>query len=152
MQSANSEAPVDELVGALMKHQALEIAACEREDVTAANRQTDKLSAILDQLAGTPVGRLALEALLTHEMPEVRLRAAGAVMAWAPEMAIPVLGRLVADWKPKDPRRGYVPVRTEAKGWLYDYFGVTDFDQNKLIEPLRAYGVDLPYRDYSAWQ
>lgn len=152
MQSANSEAPVDELVGALMKHQALEITACEREDVAAANRQTDKLSAVLDQLAGTPAGRFALEALLTHEVPEVRLRAAGAAMAWAPEKAIPVLGSLVADWRPKDPRRGYVAVRTEAKGWLYDYFGVTDFDQNKLIEPLRAYGINLPYQDYSAWQ
>lgn len=152
MQSANSETSTDKLVGALMKHQALEIEACEREDIAAANRQVDKLSAVLDQLARTAVGRQALEKLMSHEMPEVRLRAAGAVMAWAPDMAIPVLGRLVADWKPKDPHRGYVAVRTEAKGWLYDHFGVTDFDQNKLIDPLRAYGIDLPYRDYSAWQ
>jgi hypothetical protein len=152
MQSVNSETSVDELVGMLVKHQALEIAACEREDIVGANRHVDKLSAILDQLARTVAGRQALEGLMSHEMPEIRLRAAGAAMAWAPEMAIPVLGRLVADWQPKDPRRGYVAVRTEAKGWLYDYFGITDFDQNKLIEPLRAYGIDLPFRDQSGWQ
>jgi hypothetical protein len=84
---------------------------------------------------------------MDHELPEVRLRAAGQVLAWAPKLAVPVLGDLLVNWRPTDPRRGYVAVRTEAKEWLYDYFGITDFDRNKLIEPLRAYGIELPRQD-----
>ena len=45
-----------------------------------------------------------------------------------------------------------VELRISAKEALYRHFGINDFDQNKLIEPLRAYGVDLPYRDHGAWQ
>ncbi|GLS32970.1 hypothetical protein GCM10007937_46800 [Mesorhizobium albiziae] len=77
-------------------------------------------------------------------MPEVCVVAAGQVMAWAPDKAIPVLGKLVVEWLRKDPRKGYVAVRTEAKARLYDHFGIKDFDQNKLIEPLKAFGINLP--------
>lgn len=149
MTSITSDTPVDELVAILMKYQRLQVEAMEREDVRAGNRHFDRLSAALKQLAKTSPGRDALEQLLQDEMPEIRLRAAETMMAWDPERAIPVLGRLVAYWRPKDPLKGYVAVADEAAGWLYDHFGITDYDQNKLIEPLRRYGIELPrHRPY----
>lgn len=144
MTSIPADPDVKVLVARLIKHQKLQIAAMEHEDVLAGNRHFDKLYSALIQLAETSPGRDALERLMEHEMPEVRLRAAGQTMTWAPERAIPVLGRLIAEWRPSDRHKGYVSVRTEAKGWLYGHFGIKDFDQNKLIGPLRKYGVDLP--------
>jgi len=35
---------------------------------------------------------------------------------------------------------------------LYKYFNMRSYDRNELIEPLRAYGVDLPYFDHEKWQ
>ena len=146
MNSPVADAKVEDLVAEFVKHQSLEIAAQEREDTSSANRHFDKMYAVVKKLGNSQTGRSALEQLMSHVLPEVRLRAAGQVMSWAPEKAIPVLGRLVAEWRPKDPRKGYVAVRFEAAGWLYDYFSIKDFDHNKLIEPLRAYGIDLPRR------
>jgi len=139
-----TESHIRTLVDRLIESQKLEIAAREREDTRAGNRQVDKISAALRELVQSPSGREALEHLLTHEIPEVRLQAAGEVMAWAPRKAIPVLGRLILEWRPKDPRKGYIAVRFLAGLQLYEYFGIKDFDHNKLIEPLRAYGIELP--------
>jgi len=151
MTSASSDASIEELVATLFNFQKLQIAAMEREDVRGGNRHFDRLYAALKQLASTPRGRDALEGLMQHEMPEIQVRAAGQVMAWAPEIAIPVLGRLVVDWRPRDPRKGYVGVGTEAASWLYQHFGIKDFDRNKLIEPLRRYGIELPRRPDEIW-
>jgi hypothetical protein len=151
MKSIAADPDIERLVERLLRYQQLEIAAMEREDVSAGNRHFDKLHSALTQLAKTSSGRDALEHLLDHDTPEVRLRAAGQIMAWAPNKAIPVLGHLIAEWRPKDRNKGYVAVRTEAKGWLYDHFGIKDFDQNKLIEPLKAYGIELRRRPDEIW-
>ncbi|MBN9233098.1 MULTISPECIES: DUF2019 domain-containing protein [Phyllobacteriaceae] len=146
MASPVTDARITTLVSRLIEANELEIAAREREDTRAGNRQVDRMRLVLDELVNSPIGRDTLERLMTHEMPEVRLRAAGRVMGWAPKKAIPVLGSLVANWMPKDPKKGYVAVGLSA-GWkLYEYFGVKDFDHNKLIEPLRTYGIELPRR------
>lgn len=137
---------VEDLVSEFVKFQCLEIMAQERDDVRSANRYFDGMYAALKALADSQEGRDALEELMEHDLPEVQLRAAGKVMSWAPEKAIPLLGRLIVEWRPKDPKKGYVAVRIEASGWLYDYFGIKDFDRNKLIDPLRTYGIDMPRR------
>ena len=151
MTSGSSDSSVQELVAILLKYQKLEIAASERDDIDSANRYFDRLSAALDQLATTSPGRDTLERLMQHEMPEIRLRAAGRVMAWAPEMAIPVLGRLLVDWKPRDPRKGYVAVGDGARMRLYQHFGIRSYNRNDLIEPLRRYGIELPPRSGEIW-
>lgn len=145
MTSPVTDSSIRVLINRLIEANQLEIAAREREDTRAGNRQVDRMRLLLDELVSDPMGRDALERLMTHEIPEVRLRAAGRVMGWAPKKAVPVLGSLVAHWRPKDPRKGYVAVALSASWQLYQHFGIKDYDQNKLIEPLRAYGIELPW-------
>jgi hypothetical protein len=93
------------------------------------------------------------EGLLNSPSPFMRLRAAFRVLSWGPELAIPVLGRLLVEqFEPGLSPQERVELRISAKEVLYRCFGITDFNQNKLIEPLRAHDVDLPYRDHSGWQ
>jgi hypothetical protein len=69
------------------------------------------------------------------------------VCAWSPEKAIPVLGRLlVEDLGAESSAHERGDIRLGAKEMLYRHFGIDDFDRNRLIEPLRAYGIDLPRR------
>jgi hypothetical protein len=144
MTSPFTDVAIQSLVDRLVRHQELEIAAREREDTRAGNQQVRHIGAALDALEASAAGRAALERLMRHDLPEIRLRAASCVMRWSPDTAIPVLGQLAAHWRPKDPRKGYVAVGFYAGLELYPYFGVTDYDRNKLVEPLRAYGVDMP--------
>lgn len=143
MQFPEDEIAVQKLAADFIRSEKLEIAAHAREDIATANRHAGKAFATRRTLAESTLGRRALEELMTHDLPEIRLGAAISVMAWDSEAAIPVLGQLVATWKPGDAQKGYVAVSTDAKLALYDHFGVRDFNPNKLIAPLRKYGIHL---------
>ncbi|WP_268890741.1 hypothetical protein [Mesorhizobium xinjiangense] len=38
-----------------------------------------------------------------------------------------------------------------ASNYLEKHFGITSHDRNDLIEPLKAYGIDLPRRPERPW-
>jgi len=110
-------------------------------------------AAIDDLKAIVPEGRRELEILLEHRRPDIRLRAAHAVMMWATDLAIPVFGRLlVEDFGPEISANERSEIRISAALALYRYFGVRNYDQNRLIEPLKAFGIELPYYDHEKWQ
>jgi len=122
-------------------------------DVPAFNRHVKKMMAVGDALTALPEGRVRLEKLMTDRKPFVRLRAAQEVRRWAPHLAIPVLGRLIADdFKAELSPGERLELRISAKDSLCIHFDIMSFDQNDLIEPLAAYGIDLPWQDHSVWQ
>lgn len=133
----------------------LRMAAVCRLDPAAANRHLAKAKAAAETLAATPEGRAEIEKLLAHPVVHIRLSAAEEMADWAPETAIPIFGRLLdADLiamgvGSPDER---LDIRDRAKSWLYRYFDVRSWNRNDLIEPLKAYGVELTYRDHSKWQ
>lgn len=153
MTPISSDMPADALLKLLFKYQELYRQAVRRTDVPAANRHTQKVSAVASALAATPKEQEILESLLRHPTPYMRLRAAYRVLQWSPEMAIPVLGRLMFEDLGEDSSVDErIDIHTDAKEILYMHFNIRSFDRNDLIGPLKAYGVDLPYRDYSEWQ
>ena len=147
----NSNA-IDEHLRMFFEQHHLYAAAVRRQDVPAANRCLLKVSSRLDAIAGLAGGKALLEGLLDHVEPYIRLRAAGSVMGWMPYLAIPVFGRLLAEEINNLSPYERLDIDAEAVGWLYKHFEIRSFNQNDLIEPLRAYGIELPYRDYAAWQ
>jgi len=153
MTRINSDMPVDALLGLLFKYQELHRQAVRRIDVPASNRHVLKIIEAGNALASTSPGRDALEKLLTHPMAYMRLRAAQRVLEWDSKMAIPVLGRLLfenlGEESTVDER---IDIRTSAKDSLFMHFGIRSWNRNDLIEPLKTYGVDLPYRDYDKWR
>ena len=149
-----SDASLADVIDQLFMDQDGYESAVRNSDVPKANRLLLRVSGGLDSLASRGAdGRLALERLLEQASPYMRLRAAGSVLSWAPEKAIPVLARLVDDelGVARTPEER-LDIRTEAKGWLYRHFGIRNGDRNALIEPLKAYGVALAYRDPAKWQ
>lgn len=153
MTEPNSKIEPDKLLERLVKYQELQQLAFRREDIPAANRHFDKIVAATKGLAADPEGRQVLENLLHHSSAFLRMRAAIRVLRWAPEKAVPVLGRILSDHLEEgmSPNER-IEVRTTAANILYQHFGVRGFDRNKLIEPLQAYGVELPYQDHAKWQ
>ncbi|MGE0501418.1 MAG: hypothetical protein AB7I79_07090 [Rhizobiaceae bacterium] len=147
--SRSTEALVEEL----FRHQVLCRLATRREDTPAANRHLVKIWQIADALAVTTAGRLALETLMEHSDPDIRLRGAEAAKAWNLNKAIPVLARLLID--DLDSRFSPVErleVRISAAHQLYDHFGIRNYDQNHLIVPLSAYGIELQPIERTCWQ
>lgn len=112
----------------------------------AANRAFDSI------MAHGEAGRQAMEKLLGHGSPEVRFWAACAVLDWDPKLAVPVFGRLLRDPLPEtlhvDAR---IDIRFFSGDRLFQYFGDTSHNLNNLIEPLRAYGIDLPPSEERPW-
>lgn len=148
----DSEA-VAQLLQSLVKYQELQQLAFRRDDIAAANRHFDRIVAAANGLVANPEGRQTLELLLHHSSAFLRLRAAIRVLRWNPEQAVPVLGRILTETLGADLSASErIEVRTSAANTLYQHFGVRGFDRNKLIEPLRAYGVELPYQDHTKWQ
>lgn len=148
-----SDLPVEILRERFLKYQEQQKLAIRAEDVPAANRYMLKIIQYTDALASTSRGKDVLEELIASPLPFVRLRAAQWVCAWNPKVAIPVLGRLLIEkFGPDLSVDERLALRISAKDSLYDFFGIRSFDENDLIEPLRAYGVDLPYTDHSKWQ
>jgi hypothetical protein len=148
MTHRGSEDVVSSLVREYFEHQELQRVAIRRDRTPTANRQYARVRTILDRLmAIEPEGRLAIEALMVHPMAYARLIGAMKVYAWDPHKAIPVLGRLlVEDLGAESSAHERGDIRLTARGMLYRHFGIDDFDRNRLIEPLRAYGIDLPRR------
>jgi hypothetical protein len=128
-------------------------AAVRTDDIPEANRQMTKIITYGDRLAASgPEGREALEAMLDDASPYLRLRSARRVLAWAPQRAIPVLGRLLFEDLGGDRSAAErIDIRVSAKDCLYLHFGIKSWRQNDLIAPLRTYGVDLPYEDEAKW-
>jgi len=149
MKSAVSESSVAKLVEILIRNQQKQALAIRRDDTPTANRYMRKVNQAREMLAQKgSEGRSALEELMRHPMPQVRLDGAISIMQWAPELAIPILGRLIVDTGYEDMSAGErIEIRHDAKLCLYDHFGIRNFDQDKLIEPLKAYGIDLPPRN-----
>jgi hypothetical protein len=145
--------PIEKLLNTFFKYEELRMQAVRRLDVPAANRYLLRVSAASKALAATPDGRDELEKLLSHPTEYIRLSAAGTIMRWAPEKAIPIFGQLLVDHLSAitsvDER---LDIRITAKDWLYRHFNIRSFDRNDLIEPLKAYGIDLPHRDHKVWQ
>jgi hypothetical protein len=152
MTPATSYRTPDQLLDQLVKYQELHRQAVRRKNVPLANRQLLKVIAAADGLAASSRGRDILESLLDHRMAYMRVRAAARVLSWAPEKAIPVLGRLLMeDLGVESSVDERIDIRSEATGFLYRHFGIRSFNRNDLIEPLRAYGIDLPHRREEAW-
>ncbi len=105
-----------------------------------------------DCLAATEEGRLALEDLTKDPSPHLRLRAAYRCLTWSPRLAVPVIGNLIADdlvdaCAPME----RINIHTSAVDTLLLFFGIESWRQNDLIEPLRAYGIELPYEEEEIW-
>jgi len=147
--SKNLEQWAEEFVRRLQEQ-----AIADRTDNTRAYNRLHKkvleaLKAILD--AGRR-GRDVLENLLSHETPQVRMWAAGQVIKWDPDKAIPILGHLIVDKLPDETApMERVTIRMGASSYLEKHFGIRTYDRNELIEPLRAYGIDVPRRPEQPW-
>ena len=135
-----------------LRFQELQALAIRDGHISTANRHYSKMAAAKKQLAQSSEGRAVLEELLQSSDAFVRLRAGGQVIDWRPDMAIPVLARLMFEELPDLSAGEWLEIRQTAKGLLYNHFNIRSFDRNDLIEPLKAYGVSLPYRDHMIWQ
>ena len=142
-----SDLPLGDLVSEVEKYLELQRQAIARMDIPAANRYFGKLSPYLHAMESSPAGRERLEKYLDDPRPFVRDRAAEYVIHWAPDLAVPVLGRLlVEDFGKEMSVDERSEIRCAARMSLYLHFNIEDFDRNRLIEPLKKYGIDIPYR------
>ncbi|MBO6725700.1 MAG: hypothetical protein JJ911_08585 [Rhizobiaceae bacterium] len=146
-----SELPVEDLVGRFVKAQMKNQYAVREQNIPVANRQVDITMRTAEILIKSAKGRLALETLMSHSEPFVRLRAAQYVRRWAPDLAIPVLGRMLLDEYEDISVEESLEMIIGAKDSLYLHFGIRSFDWNDLIEPLKPYGIELPFWDRSKW-
>ena len=148
-----SELSISEAIDAFVGHLALRMQGVRNLDVPAANRHFLKAKAVADKLVASEPGRLAIEELLAHPILHIQVSAAEYVRRWDPDKVIPFLGRLLdADLSTIASVDERLDIRCRAKDALYMHFGIRSWDRNDLIEPLKAYGVNLTYRDHSAWQ
>lgn len=86
------EPGVDQLVEQIVQATTAEAGTLERQEMRAQNRLADRRhKAIQELLSRGETGRAALEGLLHHELPLVRLAAATSVFEWASDRAVPVL-------------------------------------------------------------
>lgn len=152
MTRRTSERSVQMQLERFLKFQKLQEIAFRDGDISAANQHHMKQAAASKHLAQSPEGRAILEDLLQSSDAFIRLRAGGTVIDWRPDMAIPVLARLMFEELPNLKGGVRLEIRTTAKGLLYNHFNIRSFDRNDLIEPLKAHGIDLPYRDHTKWQ
>jgi hypothetical protein len=151
MTRKTSELPVEDLVGRFVKAQMKNQYAVREQNIPVANHQVDITMRTAEILIKSAKGRLALETLMSHSEPFVRLRAAQYVRRWAPDLAIPVLGRMLLDEYEDISVEESLEMIIGAKDSLYLHFGIRSFDWNDLIEPLKPYGIELPFRDRSKW-
>lgn len=153
MTPTNSKASIQQMSKTFVEQQEKRMAAIRNLDVPAANRHHMRAAVVAEALSSTPAGRAALEKLHGHPILHIRLSAAENAMKWAPDEVIPFLGNLLdADLSFIESPDERLDIRDRAKGMLYKHFDIRSWDRNDLIEPLRAYGVELSYRDRSKWQ
>lgn len=154
MTQANSDTHLTEVVQRFVSQASLqqELSKADK-DIPAFNRSMSKLMAAAEVLVVSEAGRALLEGLLASPAAFERLRAAQYVRRWAPQLALPVLGRLIVDRLDGELTAGQrLELRVSAKDSLFSHFNITTSDQNDLIEPLSGYGVDLPWIDHRIWQ
>ena len=119
--------------------------AIRRDDVPTANKHALRMTHAVWRLRETEAGRTELEKLLTHSKPNIRLWAAGAAEAWAPDLAVPVLARLL--YEPLEKDGGAIEdvgIRMNAKAYLARHFGLHPSDLRELPGRLADMGIDLP--------
>ena len=125
-----------------------EIRALRAEDARAYNRLYDRIWNTLEAiiLSGDD-GKRAVEALLNHDEPLIRLRSCQHVIQWNPDLAVPVLGKLAAR-QGNFSKSGFeaFSIVCDSQVILSFHFngeGNLDFDtmEQKLKE---AYGIELP--------
>lgn len=120
---------------------------------SAYNRAYDRVTKVLNDIESHgDAGRQAIETWLGSDKTLVRFHAARRIIVWNSDVAIPVLGRLLVDPLPSH-FTGYerFSIKSSANHSLYKHFDIRNFDRNSLIEPLKAYGIDLPYRPEQIW-
>ncbi len=153
MTPRTSENSVHDLLQAFLDCEELRMQSVRRLDVPEANKYVLKAAAAAEALSKTAEGRAEIEKLLGHATLYVRVRAAGAVMDWAPDKAIPVFGSMLdADLSSIPSIDERLDIRVISRDWLYKHFNIRSANRNDLIEPLRAYGIELEHRDESRWQ
>ena len=144
---------IDENLSLFLRHLRMRMEALNKLDIPASNRHFLKAEEKAALLIASNAGRQAVEKLLQHPTVHIRLSAAEHVINWAPQTVIPLLGQLLdADLSAIGSADERLDIRVRTKDALYAHFHIRSSDRNDLIEPLRAYGVHLPYRDYSKWQ
>lgn len=148
-----SENSIQDLLEAFLDYEELRMQAVRRLDVPKANKYVLTAAAAANVLSKTAQGRAEIEKLLRHPTLYIRVRAAGVVMDWAPEKAIPVFGAMLdADLSSIPSVDERIDISVTSKDWLYGHFNIHNADRNALIEPLRAYGIELKHRDETLWQ
>lgn len=142
-----SDMLIEELADAFVEQVELQREAIREQKIPKANRHMDKVISLGDALGETPDGRQALVDLVGDDAPYVQLRAAQWTIDWAPDIAIPVLGKyVIEDLRHTLTDSEGIELRISAKETLYDHFSIESFDRNDLIEPLRQYGIEIPCR------
>lgn len=129
----------------LLREQARWEAAMRGSDALATDNAAERGDKILDTLAGTEAGKIALEELLSCSSPGLRLGVAATVRRWNPEKAVPVLAQLmhealdpnVAPWEDAG-------IRMNARIVLMDQFGLRLDDTIALAGKLAEMGISLP--------
>ena len=120
---------------------------------SAYNRVHLKLANILDKIeAHGETGQRAINTWLESDEPLIRLFAAVRALGWNSDVAIPVLGHLLVEPLPVH-FTGYerFSITSTARSILIEFFKTGNFSRNSLIEPLKAYGIDLPRRPEQIW-
>jgi len=132
-------------VKTLLENQMFWEKAIRRDDVPSANKYALRMTHAVRRLRETEAGRSELDKLLTHSKPNIRLWAAGSAEAWAPDLAVPVLARLL--YEPLEKDGGAIEdvgIRMNAKAYLAQHFGLHPSDLRELPGRLADMGIDLP--------
>lgn len=152
--STTSDRDLRKLVERFVHVSRLMSAAEKRVDIPTYNRLIVRNFAAGDEIerAGE-AGRRALESLLDHEIAQVRLAAGQRVLRWDPAKAAPVLLRLMTN-ESLQGIHGYerISVSHSANMMLHLHFDVPVYDGTELIEPMRAYGIELSPEQVQAWR
>ncbi|MFZ2102952.1 MAG: hypothetical protein WAU86_20550 [Oricola sp.] len=119
--------------------------AVRQNDISRANRHTRRITEAVIELREDETGRELLEQLLSSPIAHLRLWAAGSVMKWDPDRAIPVLARLLFETLDEgSTTEEIVHVQFSAEGYLARHFGLHHSDLRRLPERLAAMGIGLP--------
>lgn len=132
-------------VDSLFENQSLWEEAIRKTDIPKANKYALRMTHIVRALRDTEDGRLELEKLLTHSKPNIRLWAAGSVVQWNPDAAVPVLAKLLYEPVGKEAStQEAVGIVIDAQGYLAQCFGLHPADLRALPSRLADMGINLP--------
>lgn len=119
--------------------------AIRKADIPTANKHALRMTHAVRALRESESGRSELEKLLANSKPNLRLWAAGSVLEWAPDIAVPVLAKLLYELLERDstPQED-VSIQMNAEGYLARYFGLHPSDTREMPGRLAAMGIELP--------